>query len=311
MKVLVALGGNAILRRGESGTAEEQVANVRATARQVVRLASRGERLAITHGNGPQVGDILLRDEMSKGAIPPMPLDVCGAESQGMLGYMLQQGLESELRAVGLKIPVVSLVSQTLVDPLDPAFSNPTKPVGPFYTEAEASRLGAERGWTMANDAGRGYRRVVASPEPLEIVEKEVVRELFQSGVMVVSSGGGGVPVVREPGGGLRGVEAVLDKDRTAALLAESLGVDLLLILTDVPAVYLDYGKSTARPIASMTAAEAERLLSDGQFAAGSMGPKIQSAARFVRACKGRAVITSLQLAVEAVSGKGGTSITP
>lgn len=307
MRVLVALGGNAILQRGEKGTAAEQLANVRTTAKQLVRIAAKGHRMAVTHGNGPQVGDIMLRDELAKDSLPPMPLDVCGAESQGMLGYMLQQGIESELRIAGLSAPVVSLVSQTIVDPLDPAFSNPTKPVGPFYTEAQAANLRAEHGWTVVNDAGRGYRRVVPSPEPVEIVEKDVVIRLFESGMIVISSGGGGVPVVRNPDGSLRGVEAVLDKDRTAALLASTLRVDLLLILTDVPAVYLDYGKPTARPVTSMTPADAETLLEAGQFPPGSMGPKIQSALRFVKRSSGRAVITSLERAEDALEGNAGT----
>ncbi len=309
MKVLVALGGNAILRRGEKGTAEEQMANVRATARHLVKIAAGGSRMAVTHGNGPQVGDILLKEEMTKDAFPPMPLDVCGAESQGMLGYMLHQGMESELRAAGLPTHVVSLVSQTVVDARDPAFSNPTKPVGPFYTEAEARGLRSERGWTLVNDAGRGFRRVVPSPEPLEIVESGVVRTLFEEGVVVISSGGGGVPVVREPDGTLRGVEAVLDKDRTAALLALTLKADVLLILTDVDAVYLDYGKPLARPIRTLNASEAEARLSDGQFPAGSMGPKIQSAVRFVRGGGKRAVIASLQLAERALDGEAGTTV--
>ena len=310
MKLLIALGGNAILQRGEKGTAEEQLANVRASAKHVIKIVSKGHEVALTHGNGPQVGDILLRSEVAKDVVPPMPLDVCGAESQGMLGYMLQQGLESEARVAGLSKCVVSMVTQTLVDPQDVAFSNPTKPVGPFYEERESASLVANKGWKMVEDAGRGFRRVVPSPAPLEIVEGRVLKSLFDSGVLTISAGGGGVPVVREADGSLRGVEAVLDKDRTAALLASTLAVDTLLILTDVSAVYTDYGKPTARAVSTMSASEAEAYLGQGQFPAGSMGPKIESAVRFVRSGGSRAVISSLLQAEDALDGRAGTTIT-
>lgn len=309
MKVLVALGGNAILQRGERGTAEQELGNVRATARHLARIVARGERIALTHGNGPQVGEILLQNEMTKDAFPPMPLDVCGAETQGMLGYMLQQSLEAELRLIGKYSPVVTVVSQTLVDPADPAFANPTKPVGPFYSKEEAARIGSGRGWKLVEDSGRGYRRVVPSPQPVEIVEKDVVTKLFDSGVIVVSSGGGGIPVVRRADGTLSGVEAVLDKDRTASLLATTLGVDALLMLTDVPAVYLDYGRTSARAVSAMSADEAEGYLASGQFPEGSMGPKVESAIRFVRRGGSKAVISSLENAERALAGESGTTI--
>src|SRR5580704_2020111 len=201
MKLLIALGGNAILRRGETGTAEEQMANVRVTARHLVKLLEAGDTMAITHGNGPQVGDILLKNELAKAVLPPMPLDVCGAESQGMIGYMLQQGLQDELDAAGLKLPVVTIVTRVLVDPRDRAFEKPTKPVGPFYTQAEASGLEEERGWRMTDDSGRGYRRVVPSPAPVEIMESKTIAELFESGTVVISAGGGGIPVIRDKRG--------------------------------------------------------------------------------------------------------------
>ncbi len=309
MKVLIALGGNAILRRGEKGTAEEQIAHVRNTAEQLVWLVSEGDQIAITHGNGPQVGDILLKNEMAKEMLPPMPLDVCGAESQGMIGYMLQQAMDGALRAKGIRTPVVTVMTQTLVDRADPAFGHPTKPIGPFYSEAEATRLRAEKGWTVINDSGRGYRRVVPSPTPVEFVEGEVLKSLFESGVIVIASGGGGVPVTRDDSGKMAGVEAVLDKDRSAALLASLLGVDVLLILTDVDKVYLDYGKPSARPVTRMSLEECKGYLAAGQFPEGSMGPKVESATRFVEAGGKKSIITSLSTAKEALAGRAGTTI--
>jgi carbamate kinase len=310
LRVLVALGGNAILKHGEKGTAEEQVANVRATARHLVRLVEEGDRIAITHGNGPQVGDILLKNELSKATLPPMPLDICGAESQGMIGYILEQALQDELEAAGLKLPVVTILTQVLVDRSDPAFENPAKPVGPFYTGTEASALKEEKGWQMVSDSGRGYRRVVPSPSPLEILEGKTIRELFESGTLVIAAGGGGVPVIRGDDGLVRGVEAVLDKDRTAALLARILRVETILILTDVEKVYTDYGTPGQRAVDKMTVEDCRRLLEQGQFPAGSMGPKVESALRFVEAGGERAIITSLEMAEEAVAGRAGTTIT-
>ncbi|MDA4115650.1 MAG: carbamate kinase [Thaumarchaeota archaeon] len=309
MKVLIALGGNAILKRGEKGTAEEQMTNVRATARHLVKLLEEGDRLAITHGNGPQVGDILLKNEFAKAILPPMPLDICGAESQGMIGYMLQQGLQDELYAAGLDLPVVTVVTRVLIDQSDPAFANPTKPIGPFYTYAEVPRLQQERGWKMVDDSGRGFRRVVPSPSPVEILEGKTVAELFESGTLVIAAGGGGIPVVRDNEGVVKGVEAVLDKDRTAALLAEVLGVEILLILTDVPQVYLDYNKPGQHAIEELTVQECKRLLEQGQFPAGSMGPKIESAVRFLESGGDRVIITSLEMAENALAGRAGTRI--
>jgi carbamate kinase len=309
MKVLIALGGNAILRRGDKGTAEEQMANVRITARHLVKLLEEGDRIAITHGNGPQVGDILLKNELAKAVLPPMPLDVCGAESQGMIGYMLQQGLQDELDAAGLKLPVVTIVTRVLVDPRDRAFEKPTKPVGPFYTQAEASGLEEERGWRMTDDSGRGYRRVVPSPAPVEIMESKTIAELFESGTVVISAGGGGIPVIRDKRGIIAGVEAVLDKDRTAALLGGILRVETLLILTDVAKVYLDYNKPGQRAIDKMTVQECRGFLGQGQFPVGSMGPKIESAVKFLESGGDRVIITSLDMAEDALAGNAGTTI--
>src|SRR5205807_6703545 len=221
--------------------------------KHVASLLWRSEKIAITNGNGPQVGNILLQNDIAKETLPAMPLDVCGAESQGMIGYMLQRALRSELESAGQTIPVTTIVSQTLVDPKDPAFKNPTKPVGPFYTEKEARRLQESKGWRIISDSGRGYRRVVPSPTPLDILEKETIIRLFETGTVVISVGGGGVPVVKDKDGRLRGVEAVLDKDRTAALLAKILGVETLLILTDIEKVSINYGKRDQRALDSMT----------------------------------------------------------
>jgi carbamate kinase len=309
LKTLVSLGGNAILKHGQRGTAEEQEANVQNTARHLAVLLRKGERIAITHGNGPQVGNILLQNEIAKDKLPQMPLDVCGAESQGMIGYMLQRALRGELE--GTKIPIVTIVSQTLVDAEDRAFKNPTKPVGPFYTPKEAQQLRDSKGWHIISDSGRGYRRVVPSPTPLDIIEKETIIRLFETGTVVISVGGGGVPVVREKNGRLRGVEAVLDKDRTAALLAKTLGVETLLILTDVEKVYINYGKPDQRALDRMTVEDCRKYLAEGQFPEGSMGPKIQSAVSFLTdSPKGRVVIASLEMAEEALKGNAGTTVT-
>jgi carbamate kinase len=311
MKVLVSLGGNAILKHGQKGTAEEQEANVQNTAKHLAAILRRGERMAITHGNGPQVGNILLQNEIAKETLPPMPLDVCGAESQGMIGYMLQRALRSEIESGGPNVPVTTIVSQTLVDAEDPAFRNPTKPVGPFYTAIEARQLRESKGWHMISDSGRGYRRVVPSPTPLDILEKETIIRLFESGTVVISVGGGGVPVIRNRNGKLRGVEAVLDKDRTAALLAKILGVETLLILTDVERVFVNYGKPDQRALDRMTVQECRKYLAEGQFPAGSMGPKIESAVSFLSDSSGRKVgIASLEMAEEALKGSAGTTIT-
>jgi carbamate kinase len=239
-----------------------------------------------------------------------MPLDVCGAESQGMIGYMLQRALRGELDS-GSKVAVTTLITQTLVDAADPAFLNPTKPVGPFYTAAEAKQLAESKGWRMISDSGRGYRRVVASPSPLDLLEKEMITHLYEKGTVIISAGGGGIPVVRDRSGMIRGVEAVLDKDRTAALLAKILGVETLLILTDVDKVYTDYGKESQKAHDKLRVSESRKLIAQGQFPAGSMGPKVESAISFLSGSSaGRVVIASLEMAEEALKGEAGTTIT-
>ena len=307
--VLVALGGNAILKYKEEGTAEEQLRNVRTSCRTLARLIKEDYHIAITHGNGPQVGDILLRNEMAKEALPPMPLDFCGAESQGMIGYMLQQCLMNELRQVGAERPVMTVLTQTLVARDDPAFDRPSKPIGPFYSEAEAESLRKKKGWTVVEAPGRGFRRVVPSPRPISILEGRSIKDLFENGYVVIACGGGGIPVI-ERDGEINGVEAVVDKDHSAAMLANLIGACSMLILTDVDEVYLDYGKPGQRAITTMTVPQAEKWMSQGQFQEGSMGPKIESAIDFVRNGGKKTVITSMEKAMDALAGKAGTTIT-
>ena len=309
--VVIALGGNAILQHRETGTAEEQFANVQKASRQIATIAAEGYAVAFTHGNGPQVGDILLKNELAKETLPPMPLDVCGAESQGMIGYMLQQSMQEALREAGLDRPVATVLTQTLVDGDDPAFTNPEKPIGPFYTAMQARRLESEKGWRMVRIPGQGSRRVVPSPRPVALVEERAIATLFSAGTIVIAAGGGGVPVVADGGGTLRGVEAVVDKDLTAALLARLVGAEDLLILTDVERVALNYGRPDQQKIGEMTVREAQRHLAAGQFPPGTMGPKIEAALGFLEAGGKRATIASLEGAFRALSGRAGTRIRP
>jgi carbamate kinase len=309
--VVIALGGNAILQHRETGTTEEQFANVQKASRRIVEIAGEGYAVVVTHGNGPQVGDILLKNEIAKDTLPPMPLDVCGAESQGMIGYMLQQSLQEALREAGLDRPVATVLTRTLVDGDDPAFENPTKPIGPFYTAMQARRLEAEKGWRMVQIPGQGYRRAVPSPRPVALVEEWVIVRLLSAGAIVIAAGGGGVPVVADGRGALRGVEAVVDKDYTAALLASLVGAEDLLILTDVERVALNYGRPDQEEIDEMTVREARRHLAAGQFPPGTMGPKIEAAVGFLEAGGKRAVIASLNDASRALDGRAGTRIRP
>jgi len=312
-RVVVALGGNALQEAGAPPTAEAQLEVVRKTAGFLAEISTKGYEMAIVHGNGPQVGRIVLSQEIASREnpqTPAMPFDVCGAMSQGYIGYHIQQALSEALRDRGRDIPVVTLVTQVVVDPGDPAFSNPTKPIGPFYTEGEAKAIARERGFTMKEDAGRGWRRVVPSPDPKRIVELSAVKRLWDTSI-VITAGGGGIPVVEKGDGSLAGVAAVIDKDLAAGRLAQDIEADILLILTEVDKVCLNYKKPGQRFLNGMTVSEAERFMEEGHFAPGSMLPKILASVKFARSSPGRkAVITSLFKAVEALEGREGTVVT-
>ncbi len=301
MRLVVALGGNALLKRGEAMTAAAQRANVQRAAVSLAALIAAGHQLVITHGNGPQVGLLALQSAAGPKDGANYPLDILGAESEGMIGYLIEQELDNLLPA---DAQLATLLTQIRVDAADPAFRHPTKPIGPVYDEATAKRLASERGWSVAPD-GDKWRRVVASPEPLEILELQVIKLLVEQGVVVICAGGGGIPVVALDGGGLAGVEAVIDKDRASALLARQLDADRLLLLTDVDAVYLDYGKPGARAIARAGTA----ALDADQFAAGSMRPKIAAATLFATATGRPAAIGRLEDAVAILQGDAGTLI--
>lgn len=305
---LVAIGGNSLIRAGEKGTHFEQLANARKTAGALVQLLGDGYRLVVTHGNGPQVGADLLRSERGSDQVPPLPLDACGAATEGEIGYTLCQCLQQEIASRGLQVPVAAIVTQTVVAASDPAMLHPSKPIGPFYSHTDAELRQRTLGWQIVEDAARGYRRVVPSPEPIEIVELEVIRDLVNAGVLVIACGGGGIPVVRE-NGGLRGVEAVIDKDRASALLALELGVDLFVISTDVDRVYLDYKKPAQRPLDYVTTADLEAHYRAGHFPPGNMGPKIESALRFLHGGGSEVIITCYEQLAAAVAGRAGTHV--
>lgn len=311
-KVVIALGGNALVRQGERGTIEEQLGHIRETTRHIVEIIKARHAVAITHGNGPQVGDLLLKNEMAKATLPPMPLDACGAETQGLIGYMIQRCLANQLRqerqCFSLDIPIVTVMTQTLVDPDDPAFSEPSKPIGPYYSAEEARTLEREKEWSMVEQPG-GFRRVVPSPVPIDLVESAAIRKLFSEGMILIAGGGGGVPVVRKSDGSIHGVEGVVDKDHTAAVLGGILDADVLLILTAVPEVALGFGTPGEKALDRLSVADARKYLAAGEFPPGSMGPKVRAAVQFVADGGKRAVITSLELGKEALEGKAGTTI--
>jgi carbamate kinase len=309
-RVLITLGGNAILPVRGTGTFEEQCAVTRATMQPIACLIRDGAEVVLSHGNGPIVGNILIRNEAARDQIPPMPLDVCGADSQGGIGYMMQQSLQNELRRVGLADrAVVTIVTQVVVDERDPAFRRPTKPIGPFYTEDRARLLAKEKGWTIVEDAGRGYRRVVPSPKPLEVVEISAIRQIVEDGGVAIAAGGGGIPVSRQWDGSLHGVEAVIDKDLASSLLARLLGCQTLVIVTGVDRVALRYGKPDQRELERATPDELEGWMEEGHFPPGSMGPKIQAAIEFVRGGGREVVITSPERLTDALEGKTGTLV--
>jgi carbamate kinase len=307
-RVVVALGGNALLRRGAEDTYEEMYRAARGAAERIADIAADGWEVVVTHGNGPQVGRILIQQEAAAKQVHPMPLDVCGAESQGQIGYLLQVTIGDVFFERGMERPVVTILTLTRVRANDPAFRRPTKFVGPFFTEARAKQLEERRGWSMKADPHGGWRRVVPSPRPYSIVETPVITRLVSSGAIVIASGGGGVPVI-EKGPRLIGKEGVVDKDLAAAILATEVAASVLLILTDVPKVQRGYGSLMPEDLDRITVEEARRMLKAGEFGAGSMGPKVEAALGFVEAGAGRAVIADLDQSREALAGRAGTEV--
>lgn len=312
-RMLVAVGGNALIRDGQKGTIAEQMENARALAVEVGALVAAGHRVVLTHGNGPQVGFIMLRSELvaESAPVPRLPLDLCVADSQGGIGYILAHALTGELRRRGLGEKVACMLTHTVVDPKDPAFARPTKPIGPFFSKAQAEEHEKHFGWTVIEDAGRGHRRVVPSPAPKRIVEEGAIGALVDAGFLVVAVGGGGIPVIETNDGRIAGVEAVIDKDYASALLATHLHLPRLVISTGVDRVAVDFGKPTQRFLDVLPAAEARRHLEDGQFPEGSMGPKIRAALRFLENGGEEVVIASPFRLAAAVAGETGTRVVP
>lgn len=306
---VVAVGGNALTQSNQVGTIPEQFANAASTCSHLAKLIANGVKMVVTHGNGPQVGNVLRRVELSRDQVYPLPLDVCDADTQGGIGYMLQQVLGNELRRLSQPHTVVTLVTQVLVDANDPGFANPTKPIGTFYKHDDAMLRIKELGWQMKEDAGRGYRRVVASPKPLEVIELEAVRRCLEAGLVPIAVGGGGIPVVRQ-GHELHGIEAVVDKDRASALLASALGADLLVISTGVPEVQVHFGKPDKRDLHEVSAAELLAHYEAGEFPAGSMGPKVEAALDFLSKGGKRVIITDPDHLEAALQNEAGTHVT-
>jgi len=308
-KVVIALGGNALQSGTGPATAAAQLEVVKHTCKYIADISNNGYEMAIVHGNGPQIGRILLATESSRNLTPVMPFDVCGAMSQGYIGYHIQQALSFALKKIDRHVPVVTLTTQVVVDYHDKGFQNPSKPIGLFYSKEEAEAIVLETGYVMKEDSGRGYRRVVASPIPIDIIEIDAVQKLWDT-TIVVTCGGGGIPVIRNDDGSLEGVAAVIDKDYTAGLLAEKIDAEILMILTEVEKVYINFNKPDQQALSEVTVAEAEKYIAKGHFAPGSMLPKINAAVKFVKGRPGKtAIITSLDKAVEALAGKTGTSI--
>jgi len=306
--IVVALGGNAILQPGQLGTFEEQLLNVNEATRRIARLAAAGHEVVVVHGNGPQVGNILIQQAAAEASVAPMPMDVAGAMSQGQIGFLLTQCLENHLRRLRHEVPVACLVTEMIVDPDDPGFENPTKPVGPFYDQHRAKQLMLEAGYAMREDAGRGWRRVVPSPQPVAIVQLPSIERLVEAGTLVVCVGGGGIPTLRARDGSLSGTAAVIDKDLAAARLALDLDADVLLILTDVANAFIDYRGPDERALGEVSVEEMEAYVEQGHFKAGSMGPKVEAALRVAHEGK-TGIIASLTEALEAAEGRAGTRI--
>jgi carbamate kinase len=307
---MIALGGNAIKQPSESGTFQEQMRNVETASKQIARMAKTGYEIVITHGNGPQVGNLAIQQEQGAHMVPAQPLFILGSMTQGQIGFMMQQSLQNELTSNGNQVATV--VTQVIVSREDPDFQDPTKPVGPYYDKNTAKILGEENNWIVKQVRPTGdktWRRVVPSPRPLGIAEAEIIKKMVEAGTIVIASGGGGIPVYRDEGEKLRGVDAVIDKDRAGAKLAEEVGANIFLILTDVEYALLNYGSDNEEPVKEVTIDQAKKYLSEGHFKAGSMGPKVEAAIGFVERGGKKAVITSLDKAADALEGKTGTHI--
>ncbi len=309
--VIIAIGGNSLITDAKHMSVLDQYKAAGETSHHIAALVKEGYRIVVTHGNGPQVGFILMRSEIAKTQLHQVPLESCVADTQGAIGYQVEQTLMNELRRQKIQQRLVSVVTQVVVDRNDPAFKNPTKPIGPFFTKEDAEHHQQQDGWAVKEDAGRGWRRVVPSPKPLEIVEESVIETLLENDVVVIAVGGGGIPVVRKANGDLAGCAAVIDKDLASCLLAKNLKADIFVISTGVDKVALDFGKPTQRFIDKMTVAEAEQYLKEGQFPAGSMGPKIAAAIDYLKNSGKHVIITQPHLLEDAIHGKNGTHITP
>lgn len=308
---VVAFGGNALLRPEDRGTQEEQIARAKQAARWLAEIVRREYKLIVVHGNGPQVGNILVQAEEASTKIPPQSIDIAVAQTEGSIGFMLQQAIRNRLESVGLQEEVATILTEVEVDAGDPAFKRPTKPIGPFFTRYRAEALERDLGWTMREDAGRGWRHVVPSPRPLRILNVATISHMLDTAAVVIAAGGGGIPVVRGRDSQWRGIEAVIDKDFASALLAKELKAEVFIVLTGVSKVSIDYGKPTQKALDRMTVAEAEKHLADGQFPPGSMGPKIEASIQFVRGSGHQVLITDVEHLREALDGKDGTIIVP
>jgi carbamate kinase len=306
---LIAFGGNAILPRSQKGLQKEQMKNAQKAARLMIHIVKKGYDLIIVHGNGPQVGNLLIQMEEAINKVPPFSLEICDAMTEGSMGYMLEKAIINELRKNSVDKEVATLITQIIVDREDPAFDNPTKPIGPFYSKYRAQMLAREKKWTMTEDVGRGYRQVVPSPKPIDVVPKRILRDLIRSGQIVIAAGGGGIPVIINGRGLFEGVEAVIDKDHAASLIAREVKADLFIILTNVEKVYLNFGKQDEIPIHHMTVEEAKEYYSQGQFPAGSMGPKILAAIEYIQSGGKEVLITSASHLKAALINRSGTKI--
>ncbi|NUN24869.1 MAG: carbamate kinase [Candidatus Jettenia caeni] len=305
--IVIALGGNALIREGQKGTIAEQFENIRKSLDGIVYCLKQGYAIVITHGNGPQVGNMLLMSDASRNQVPELTLSICVADTEGAIGYMIQQSLTNRLRREGIDRCVVTVVTQVIVDKHDKAFSNPTKPIGPFFTKKEAEYFRREKGWHIVEDSHRGYRRVVASPNPIEIVEERAIKKLLEAGDIAIAAGGGGIPVVVREDGDLEGVDVVIDKDLASGILARGLKADCLMMLTNVEHAFLNFKQLNEHALSRLTVDDAKKYMKEGHFPPGSMGPKIQAAINFLDWGGKSAIITSLDKVKEALQGNTGT----